>query len=79
MGKWIETNNELTKTFEFNSFIEAIDWMAKASVEIEKLNHHPKWTNEYNKVFVSLTTHDMGNIVTKKDYEIASVLDLLNN
>jgi 4a-hydroxytetrahydrobiopterin dehydratase len=74
---WTENNNELSKTFEFKSFIDAIEWMVKASAEIEKQNHHPKWTNVYNKVHVSLTTHDQGNTITEKDWALAKALDLV--
>jgi 4a-hydroxytetrahydrobiopterin dehydratase len=77
MKNWIENDNTLSKTFEFNSFLEAIAWMVRASAEIEKQNHHPKWTNEYNKVHVSLTTHDKGNTITQKDRELARAFDLL--
>lgn len=77
MNNWSETNNELRKTFEFHSFRDAIQWMMKASVEIEKQNHHPKWSNEYNKVHVSLTTHDAGNTITHKDRQLAMALDLI--
>ena len=77
MNHWNEINNELHKTFVFSSFKAAIDWMVKASVEIEKQQHHPKWTNAYNKVHVSLTTHDEGNTVTSKDWELAKALDLI--
>jgi 4a-hydroxytetrahydrobiopterin dehydratase len=77
MSNWSENNNELSKTFEFNSFTDAISWMVKASIEIEKINHHPKWTNEYNKVHVWLTTHDQGNIITEKDRDLAMTLDSL--
>lgn len=63
------------KTFEFASFASAIAWMVKASFAIEKLNHHPEWTNVYNKVHVVLTTHDAGNTVTDKDRKLATVLD----
>ena len=77
MNNWIENNNELSKTFEFNSFLDAITWMVKASAEIEKLNHHPKWTNVYNKVHVWLTTQDEGNTITQKDRELAMTLDSL--
>ena len=55
----------------------AIDWMVKASVEIDKQNHHPTWTNEYNKVHVCLTTHDEGNTITHKDRELAQALDTM--
>lgn len=77
MHTWTEHNNTLYKTFEFCSFLEAMDWMQKASIEIEKLNHHPKWTNIYNKVIVELTTHDAGNIVTEKDWQLAQILDAI--
>ena len=77
MTNWKEENNKLTKTFLFNTFGEAIAWMVKASFEIEKLNHHPEWSNVYNKVHVSLTTHDKGNTITEKDKQLAEILDLL--
>lgn len=72
---WKEENNKLVKTFVFKDFIEAIAWMVKASFAIEKLNHHPEWTNVYNKVFVLLCTHDAGNTITDKDRKLAEVLD----
>jgi 4a-hydroxytetrahydrobiopterin dehydratase len=77
MIHWKEENNKLTKTFSFKSFGEAMAWMVKASFEIEKINHHPEWTNVYNKVHVSLTTHDKGNTITEKDKQLAEILDLL--
>jgi 4a-hydroxytetrahydrobiopterin dehydratase len=77
MNNWIETNHDLRKTFVFKTFQEAMEWMAKASVIIEKLNHHPTWTNEYNKVHVCLTTYDAGNTVTDKDRELAQALDFM--
>lgn len=63
------------KTFEFKTFADAVAWMVKASFTIEKINHHPEWTNVYNKVHVSLSTHDAGNIVTDKDRSLAELLD----
>jgi 4a-hydroxytetrahydrobiopterin dehydratase len=72
---WKEENNRLTKTFKFDTFATAMAWMVKASFAIEKLNHHPEWTNVYNRVSVSLCTHDAGNTVTDKDRELAKVLD----
>lgn len=75
MSNWDESTNKLTKTFEFKSFEEAILFMVRASEEISQLNHHPEWTNVYNKVMVKLSTHDAGNIVTEKDWELARVLD----
>lgn len=77
MNQWTEHNNALYKTYEFSSFLKAMEWMQKASVEIEKLNHHPKWTNMYNTVEVQLSTHDAGNIVTDKDWKLAQILDAI--
>lgn len=74
-NNWIEKNNALEKTFRFISFTEAIHWMLRASIEIEKINHHPEWTNVYNKVLVRLTTHDSGSTITEKDYQLADILD----
>jgi 4a-hydroxytetrahydrobiopterin dehydratase len=49
--------------------------MARASKVISELDHHPEWTNVYNRVMVSLCTHDAGNVVTQKDHDLASALD----
>lgn len=74
-SSWVETNNSLEKTYTFDSFIEAIEFMQSTSRAIDELNHHPEWTNVYNKVMVKLRTHDAGNVVTKKDRELAELLD----
>lgn len=74
---WTEENNQLSKTFKFSSFAEAISWMVKAAFIIEKMNHHPEWSNVYNKVHVVLRSHDAGNIVTDRDRELAKALDVL--
>lgn len=79
MNNWTESNNELTKTFVFKTFLEAIHWMVKASNEMEQLNHHAIWTNEYNKVHVRLTTHDAGNTITQKDRELAAAMDMIES
>lgn len=79
MYNWTEQNNKLQKTFKFNSFLEAIDWMQRAAVKIDELDHHPEWTNVYNKVHVILCTHSEGNIVTEKDRELAAILDQVNH
>jgi 4a-hydroxytetrahydrobiopterin dehydratase len=42
---------------------------------IDSLNHHPEWSNSYNKVYVILKTHDAGNVVTDKDYALAAILE----
>lgn len=75
MNSWIEENNKLSKTFTFKTFGDALAWMVKASYHIEKMDHHPEWSNVYNKVHVSLSTHDAGNTVTDKDKKLAELLD----
>ena len=74
---WKEENNQLVRKFEFEDFVSAFDFMARVAVIAEELNHHPEWTNVYNKVEIRLSTHDAGDVVTKKDHELASRIDEL--
>jgi 4a-hydroxytetrahydrobiopterin dehydratase len=77
MNNWTEKDDSLQKTFVFETFGDAIAWMVKASFKIEKLDHHPEWTNTFNTVHVLLRTHSAGKIITDKDRELAKVLDEL--
>ena len=72
---WTENNNQLYKKFEFNDFSEAFAFMTRVAIEAEKANHHPLWTNVWNKVEIWLTTHDAGNMVTEKDTTLAATID----
>lgn len=74
---WTEKNNQLTKTFVFKNFSEAFAFMTRVAIEAEKLNHHPSWANTWNKVEICLSTHDAGNRVTEKDYQLAKAIDEL--
>ena len=74
---WNEANNTLHKKFEFENFIEAFAFMTKVAFTAEKMNHHPEWKNVYNKVDITLTTHDKGNTVTQKDRDLAKAIDNL--
>jgi 4a-hydroxytetrahydrobiopterin dehydratase len=74
-NNWVEKDNKLSKTYKFDSFMDAINWMSKAAVVIDEFNHHPEWSNLYNKVNVILRTHDAGYIVTNKDRKLAQLLD----
>ena len=76
---WKEENNQLKRSFQFSNFIEAFAFMTKVAFIAEKMNHHPNWSNSYNKVDVSLSTHDAGNTVTDKDRKLASEMDKLFN
>lgn len=72
---WEKTESFLKKKFRFNTFEEAMDFMAQAATHISALNHHPEWSNVYNVVSVTLTTHDAGNKVTDKDRQLAALMD----
>lgn len=72
---WTFEKEALAKTFEFGSFREAMSFMVRAGFEAEAMNHHPEWTNIYNKVDVRLSTHDAGGKVTRKDVELAGKLE----
>jgi 4a-hydroxytetrahydrobiopterin dehydratase len=72
---WQEKNNSLYKKFSFSNFIDAFSFMTKVAIIAEKMNHHPNWSNVYNTVEISLNTHDAGDIVTEKDYELAKAVD----
>lgn len=74
---WTEGNNQLTKTFIFKNFVEAFAFMTKVAFLAEKMEHHPEWTNIYNKVHISLSTHEAGNTVTDKDRKLALAIDKL--
>ena len=72
---WDGDKQALTKRYVFSSFEAAIGFMSACREEIDRLNHHPEWTNVYNSVNVRLTTHDAGNVVTDKDIVLAKILD----
>lgn len=74
---WQEENNKLYKKFEFKNFSEAFAFMTRVALAAEKMDHHPLWTNVYNKVEIWLNTHDAGDIVTDKDRKLAEQIDRL--
>lgn len=77
MSKWTEENNELVRKFEFGTFVEAFGFMSRVAIVAEQHNHHPWWSNVYNKVEIRLTTHDKGNTITEKDRKLAAAIDEL--
>ena len=74
---WSCQDNALVKTLEFTDFREAMAFMLKAGFEADAMNHHPEWSNVYNKVSIRLTTHDAGNQVTAKDVTLAGKMSAL--
>jgi len=73
---WSVINGKLHKDFQFDDFNQAFGFMARASMHIEKMNHHPEWFNVYNKLSVDLMTHDAGGI-TQNDINLAKILNSL--
>lgn len=65
---------KLTKSYKFDSFARAMGWMMSVAIHADKLDHHPNWSNVYNKVSVELWTHDLEGISTK-DIELAGKMD----
>jgi 4a-hydroxytetrahydrobiopterin dehydratase len=74
---WTETNNQLYQKFSFNDFVEAFGFMVKVAMVAEKMNHHPTWTNCWNRVEIWLSTHDAGNIITEKDRQLAATIEVI--
>ncbi|PKV67261.1 4a-hydroxytetrahydrobiopterin dehydratase [Pontibacter ramchanderi] len=74
---WKETDNKITRSFQFKDFRAAMAFMNQVADIAEELDHHPWWSNVYNKVEIELTTHDAGNTVTAKDLELARRIDEL--
>jgi 4a-hydroxytetrahydrobiopterin dehydratase len=73
---WTKSKNKLMKSFNFNDFISALEFINNVGRVSEKLNHHPKITNLYNLVELELWTHST-NSVTELDYELANEIDSL--
>jgi len=71
---WTEVNGKLHKEYKFADFVHAFGFMATAAIAIEKMNHHPEWSNVWNRVTVDLVTHS-ANAITEKDVALARLLD----
>jgi 4a-hydroxytetrahydrobiopterin dehydratase len=74
LPEWKTTGNKLHREYRFADFIHAFGFMATAAIAIEKMNHHPEWSNVWNRVSVDLTTHDSGGI-TSRDIDLAMLLE----
>lgn len=71
----VEGRDAIRKHFVFDDFAAAFAWMTRTALAAEKMNHHPEWFNVYNKVDVTLATHDAGGL-TRRDVELAQRMDL---
>ena len=70
----VEGRDAIRKVYEFEDFNAAWGFMSRVAVKADKVDHHPEWFNVYNKVDVTLATHDAGG-VTQKDVDLASFMD----
>jgi 4a-hydroxytetrahydrobiopterin dehydratase len=67
---WEIIDGKLYREFKFPNFVSAFGFMAQVAIIAERANHHPEWSNVYNKVKIYLTTHEAGGI-SKRDFELA--------
>jgi 4a-hydroxytetrahydrobiopterin dehydratase len=71
---WKIVDNKIQIKVEFDDFITAFEFMQEISKECIRINHHPNWTNSYNKLKISLFTHDLQKI-TDLDFKLAKIID----
>lgn len=74
LAGWTGGDDFITKVFKFGDFAEAFGFMTRIAIIAEKMDHHPEWFNVYNRVDVTLTTHDAGG-VTQKDVTLAQAME----
>ena len=75
LPEWKRDGDALMRTFVFPDFRTAMAFMVRAGFEAEAANHHPDWSNVYNRVVVRLSTHDAGNRITGKDVALAEAMN----
>ncbi len=71
---WKLNANSISKEITFKNFVRAFGFMTQVALEAEKLDHHPNWENVYNKVSITLSTHDAGGL-TELDFKLAKKTD----
>jgi 4a-hydroxytetrahydrobiopterin dehydratase len=72
--EWDVKRDAIARSFTFQDFSAAFAFMTRVALAAEKADHHPEWSNVWNKVYILLTTHDAGGL-TQKDIDLAKVID----
>jgi 4a-hydroxytetrahydrobiopterin dehydratase len=72
----VDGRDALTRTFAFADFSAAFGFMTRVALAAEKLDHHPEWSNVWNRVEITLSTHDAGGL-TQRDVDLARIIDTL--
>ncbi len=76
MPDWKRDGDAIKRKLTFDDFVTAFGFMASVALVAEKMNHHPEWSNVYNRVSIALSTHDAGGI-SESDFELARAIDQL--
>lgn len=71
---WQRNNDGIERTVKFDDFVAAFGFMSSVALLAERANHHPEWSNVYNRVHIRLTTHDAGGL-TQRDFRLAGEID----
>ena len=71
---WTFKQDAIHKSFVFKNFVQAFSFMTSVALVAEKMDHHPDWSNSWNTVSISLSTHSRGG-VTDKDLELANIIN----
>ena len=74
---WTIASDGLEREWRFHSFVEAFGFMTQVALLAERANHHPEWSNVYNRVTIRLTTHDLGGL-SSRDAALAQAIDSLS-
>jgi len=78
LKNWILKETSIDREFSFKNFTQAFSFMTAVAFEAEKMDHHPEWTNVYNKVIIKLSTHKPKGI-TRQDLDLAAKIDSIFN
>ncbi len=74
---WRVQEGKLHRQYKFGSFAQAMGWMMSVAIEADKMDHHPEWSNVYNRVTVNLVTHSLGNKISRLDVDLAQKMEKL--